>query len=117
MTHIDDRIDHAIRQWHDALEVSERVLDALNVAIDCAPESPLHQAVWTLAGGWQQAIAAMDDTGCTEEWLEWWWMECRLGERPLEASCGDDRGLRRIATIGDLVELARSHRVLERARG
>lgn len=116
MTPIDNRIDYAIQQWHDAVTEAERVLSAIDQSMMCAPESPLHNALWALAGGWQQAIANLDDTRTTEEWLEWWWHECRLGERPKDAAlAGED--LQTIATIGDLIQLARRHRVAERALG
>lgn len=115
-TPIDDRIDYAIQQWHDAVTEAERVVSDIERVMMCAPESPLHNALWALAGGWQQAIADLDDTCATEAWLEWWWHECRLGERPKEAALpGED--LQTIATIGDLIQLARRHRVAERARG
>jgi hypothetical protein len=83
-----------IREWHDRMTALDEAMDAFSGLVGTSPESRLPGAVWRVAERYTDAVAIATDAG---GWLEWWWLECHLGTRPMHA---DDRLIR---TIDDLI--------------
>lgn len=101
-----DEMAQAVRDFCERVVEIERVFDAADQVLGMQPECALKSAVWTLAEGYQ---ATLDSAHGLAGWLEWWWMECGLGSRPLQASPAGGK-LRLITTVDDLVQLIREHR-------
>lgn len=91
----------AIRTWHDRLYALEEQLGALRDLLQMAPEAPLNEACWALAGGY---IAEIDRRWGIGDWLDCWWHECRLGESPGHAGLIGEP-MREIKTIDDLIAI------------
>lgn len=92
----------AARDFHERMLELELRMECLRESVGMNPDAPLPTAVWAVAGAYREAIDAAHSIG---GWLEWWWLECGLGERPKKANLGDGQGERLIATIDDLVAL------------
>lgn len=101
-----DEMARAIRNFCERVAEIERVVGVLDEVFGMQPECALHSAVYALAGGYQ---ATLDSTYGLAGWLEWWWLECGLGSRPLQASPAGGK-LRLITTVDDLVQLILEHR-------
>ena len=90
----------ALRIWHEAVTESEKEIDAL-IEIGFRPESRLftaiNNALEALTAATSQIVG--DESG----WLDWYWLDCRMGRNPLEAGFSDD--LRKICTLDDLIWL------------
>lgn len=94
-------IEKAVREFDEQARAVESLIDSLRDVFDPAPESRACQVPWDLLGAYIRALDSKHNIG---GWLEWWWLECRLGENPLQAApVGEE--LRMIATVDDLVEL------------
>lgn len=101
MSECHKKVEQQVREWHEALiglfEIRERLDDVLNIN----PESPLNTAIYELIGSYNRALGWPHSI---EGWLEWWWIECRMGESPMRAGLpGED--MRLISTVDDLVKL------------
>lgn len=90
-----------MRLWHQRVRALKEELSALIDLLQMAPEAPLNEAAWGLVGGY---IAALDARWGIGGWLEWWWHECKLGDRPLEAGIVGEP-MRTIRTIDDLIAI------------
>lgn len=95
------KTEHAIRQFHERAAGARDVLDSLDNVLSLTPESPLFEAMWALVGGYIEALGASFHI---DGWMEWWWSECLLGEKPMKAGLPGQE-LREIATVDDLVQL------------
>lgn len=98
-----ERIEAAICEFHARASDMERVTSTLDSVLKMAPESDMYGAAWALIGGYIEALGAAYHI---DGWLEWWWNECGLGDRPHEAAPAGGE-LRMIATVDDLVQLIR----------
>lgn len=96
-----EKVEKAIREFHERVTEVERVIDALNTVLSMPPECDLYSTIWALIGGYKDALG---DAYCIDVWLEWWWLECGLGGKPMQAAPAGGE-LRTIATIDDLVRL------------
>lgn len=96
-----NELEKAIRDFHDRVSEAELSLDAMNETLSMAPESKLCTAIWALVGAYKDALGKAYGI---EGWLEWWWLECRLGQNPLKAAVSGEQ-LRTISTVDDLVAL------------
>lgn len=94
-------VEKAVREFHERVTEIERVFDTLNSVLSIRPESDLHNAINSLIGGYISALGAAYNI---DGWLEWWWLECNLGDHPMQAALAGEE-LRTIATIDDLVKL------------
>lgn len=94
-------VEKAVREFHERVTEVERVIDALNQSLMMQPESELCSSVWALVGGYKDALGAAYSI---DPWLEWWWLECGLGTKPMQAGLAGEE-LRTIATVDDLVQL------------
>ena len=94
-------VEKAIRDFHERVADADKVLSALDDIFDWSPECQLFQAVSALVGGYISALGAAYHI---EGWLEWWWLECRLGQNPLEAAPAGGE-LRIVAAVDDLIAL------------
>ena len=94
-------VEQAIRDFHERVTDAEKVLDALDDVFSWSPDSQMFKVFSALVGGYVSALGAAYHI---EGWLEWWWIECRLGKNPLRAaSVGEE--MRTISTVDDLVSL------------
>lgn len=106
-----EAMEKAVREWHERMVDLETRLDALSESVGLNPEAPVPNAIWAVAGGYKDALDAAYHVG---GWLEWWWLECYLGNSPKEAKLAGDKEERVIRTIDDLVALLRDEAYRER---
>ena len=91
----------AIHTWHQRVITLEAEVEALDRVVGCSPESPLHVAIYGILEAYTDAV---QDAHGLSDWLNWWWLECDMGQNHLSASIGDEP-LREIATVEDLIKL------------
>lgn len=96
-----EKVEAAIREFHARMVEMERVLDAMNSVMSMAPESDLQSAIWALVESYQASLSAAYNIG---DWLEWWWLECKLGAVTMTAGLPGE-AMRKISNIDDLVKL------------
>lgn len=96
-----DCFEEAVREFHNRVSEMERVAAVMCDVLSMEPESDFYSAVWALVGGYQGALGAAYGI---DGWLEWWWLECKLGENPMQAAPAGGE-LRTIATVDDLVKV------------
>lgn len=94
-------IEKAVREFDEQARAVEALIDSLRDVFDPAPESRICQVPLDLLGAYIRALDAKHHIG---GWLEWWWLECRLGENPLAAGLPGE-AMREIATVDDFVRL------------
>lgn len=99
-----DLMEQAVRRWNELMCDIESTLDDLHDTVGLNPEAPLPTAIFALAGGYREALDAAYHIG---GWLDWWWLECRLGDNPMGARLQGETSDRTIETIDDLVKLLR----------
>jgi hypothetical protein len=95
------QIEKAVRDFHERVMEVEQLMGALNEVLSIQPEAPINHAIWSLIGGYRDALGAAYSI---DGWLEWWWLECGLGSTPLHAAPAGGQ-TRTIATIDDFVRL------------
>lgn len=95
------QISATISKWFEAVTSMVAALDAIESVLHTSPEAPVNEAAWALIGGYTSAIDAKYPIG---PWLDWFWVECNLGERAMGASLPGEE-LRVIANIDDLIRL------------
>jgi hypothetical protein len=96
-----NKVEKSIREFHYRVTEIERVTDVLSSVLSMTPECELYSGIWALIGGYRDALGA---SYSVDGWLDWWWMECRLGLSPLRASPAGGE-LRMVSTIDDFVKL------------
>ena len=99
-------IEQAIRDFDRHARAVESLIDGFKVVADPAPESMLCSTVFDLLDAYRKTVEQQH--GIDDGWLDWWRLECRLGETPLEAGLADE-AMRTIATIDDLIALVIDH--------
>ena len=100
------QIEQAIRDFDKHARDVKRLMCNFNVIADPGPESMLCSTVLDLLDAYRKTIE--DQHGIDDDWLEWWRLECRLGETPLEAGLAGEE-MRTIATLDDLIALVIDH--------
>ena len=98
-------IEQAIREFDKHARAVESLIEGFKVVADPAPESMLCSTVFDLLDAYRKTI---EDQHGIDGWLDWWRLECRLGETPLEAGLADEE-MRTIATLDDLIALVIDH--------
>ena len=99
-------IEQAIRDFDKHARAVESLIDGFKVVADPAPESMLCSIVFDLLDAYRKTVEQQN--GIDDDWLEWWRLECRLGETPLEAGLAGE-AMRTIATLDDLIALVIDH--------
>lgn len=91
-----------LQQWQTVQKDLDKQLDKLYDLLGCVPDSPLLEAIYRLAEAHTDAIARIvgDDTKA----LEWWAVECRFGENPMQAAIHGKK-LRPISNLKQLAAL------------
>lgn len=91
-----------LQAWDRVQKGLDAQLDLLYDLMGCEPESPLLEAIYRLAEAHTDAIARIvgDDTKA----LEWWAVECRFGENPMQAAIHGKK-LRPISNLKQLAAL------------
>lgn len=82
-------IEKRLVEWQAVQKALEAKLDALTALIDCQYDSPLLVAMHRVADAHTVAVAEI--IGDTAGWLDWWRLECWMGDKPLSASKGDGK--------------------------
>lgn len=101
MNKSNDVIEKAIRDFHERAVEVEAVADALGELVGMQPESRVMTALFGTLGDYMRALG--EPLGI-DGWLEWWWLECGLGEHPKQAKLPGE-ALRDINTLDDMVAL------------
>lgn len=91
----------AIREWHESMIDLETKMSAFQEVTGSQTDSPLSSAIYHVAG---QYIKALDAAYSIGGWLEWWWIDCELGNSPKHAKLPDE-DKRLISSIDDLIQL------------
>ncbi len=92
----------AIRDWHAATVRVRDMMRAIRAVLSPEPESEHNNAVW---GAIQSYADALNTAYDLDGWLEWWWIECELGDKPMKAAPAGEP-LRKIDTVDDLIAVA-----------
>ena len=100
-----DGMEQSVRTGHATAKAAGEAVDALNNIVGCSPESPLSQSIYAMVIAYTDEV---QEAHGLDTWLEWYWLECEMGETPLAASIGDEP-LREIATVEDLIALCARH--------
>lgn len=95
------KVEAAILEFHQIVANTEAVMSSLDALLEQAPDSALKTAVWSAVGAYSRAL---DEAYGIGGWLDWWWLECDLGARPMRAGLKGEQ-LRNISTPDDLVRL------------
>lgn len=98
----------ALEMWRGRREELDDQLDALRAVLNPTPENPLCDAIEEVWIGYTVTLSQI--IGDTGEWLQWYWLECQMGNKPGEVIpaegaapilCGRDlRDLVRVITWG-----------------
>jgi hypothetical protein len=97
----DADIEQAVRKFDKHVRDVERVTDVMFSVLSMEPECELNSALHNIVNGY---IDAIDEKYGFGFWLEWWWIECDLGNKPMKAGvAGKEPSI--IASIDDLVRL------------
>jgi hypothetical protein len=92
-----------LSDWAIIITDINDVIDELNKVVGSSPESALCTAVYAIAISYTKEIEAkIGDEG---EFLQWFWFECQMGKRPMEAKAVHWDEMRPIETTDDLAEL------------
>lgn len=100
-----------VRKFHERATDFETRMDAMAEMLWMSPECPIRQAGWGVIDG---HVSALDRAWNIGSWLEWWWQELSLGEKPSEAGLTGEE-MRQIRTIEDLIQIIVDD--LQRAEG
>jgi hypothetical protein len=90
-----------LSDWKNAGVRLEATLDDFNRMVSGSPESPLHDAIWTVFDRYTEALSLI--VGDNEEWLGWFRHECDFGRKPREMSFSDGEKLM-VVGVGDLID-------------
>jgi hypothetical protein len=90
--------------WRGRREELDAQLDSLRALTMAAPECPLFEAVEDV---WEAYTASLRElVGDDAEWLNWYWLECDMGNKPKEVVPGEgaapifcDRNLMNLARV------------------
>ncbi len=91
-----------LNRWQERMQDAENNMGQLTAIVGSSPESPLQSAVYAVMGDYTRQVA--DRIGCSDEWLQSWWLDQNFGEHPLRAGIFGEP-LREISTLEDLVAL------------
>lgn len=72
-----------VKAWAAAMGKTDAQLQALGKLTGFAPEAPLPDAVGRLMEAYTAAVSEV--LGDETKWLDWFWLECDMGKRPLPA--------------------------------
>lgn len=90
-----------LADWQVRMQALEASMDKLRDLTGCAPESPLGEAIYYVAGGYTNTVARQ--IGWSEDCLMDWWLTHDFGERPMRAGFSGEP-MREISTIEQLAE-------------
>lgn len=96
-----EKTEQAVRDFHKRAVDIEACAAALGELVGMQPESRVMAALFGTLGAYMRALG--EPLGI-DGWLEWWWLECGLGERPKQAGLRGE-ALRDVSTIDDLVRI------------
>ncbi len=92
-----------LQPWQDTMQRAIALLDSLRTTIDPHPEGGLHLAFEVLMHLATRQAAQI--IGCSDEWLEDWWLEYDFGARPLEVQFGGSSQWLKAATLPELAAI------------
>ena len=89
-----------LAEWKKSGERLNAILDDFNRLVSGSPESPLHDAIWTVYDRYTKALSRI--VGDKEEWLGWFRHECDFGRKTMVMSFADGEELM-VVGISDLI--------------
>lgn len=98
----------ALTAWKMQIDQSNQVVESIIEPLMLSPESPLYTAIWELQGALIESVAK--NVGDTDEWLDWFYAENRMGKRAMEACPDTGKPTRKIKTLKDLAWLIEESR-------
>lgn len=90
-----------LSDWQRRMQALESAMDRMRELTGCAPESPLCEAIYSVAGAYTTAVAHL--IGWDDDCLQDWWLSHNFGERPMSIGFPGEP-LREIATVDQLAE-------------
>lgn len=97
-----DQILAHLQTWQQATAELDERMDALSAIVGMQPESPLHEAVGAVWDHYTRTLAALIEAG---DWLDWYYFECAMGAKAMEASPGAGAPLRPIDSLEALARI------------
>lgn len=97
-----DQILAHLQTWQQATAELDEQMDALAAIVGMQPESPLHEAVWKAWGHYTRTLAHLLDAA---DWLDWYYFECAMGGKAMEASPYAGAPLRPIDSLEALAQI------------
>lgn len=98
-----EKLEKAVREFHERVKQMTQVADDLSTILFMGPESPFYTAMWKVMEGYRDTLEELYGLA---GWIDWWWLECDMGNRPMQAKIPGDTEFRLISTIDDFVRLA-----------
>jgi len=93
-----------LEAWRGRREELDAQLDALSALTKAAPECPLFEAIEDVWSAYTVSLGEL--IGDDAEWLQWYWLECDMGNKPREVTPEEgaapivcDRALMSIARV------------------
>jgi hypothetical protein len=91
-----------LKRWESVVREIEAVDDALEELTGREPEGRLTTAMWAAVGAYAETLETLLIGSSANTWLEWYWVENRMGERGLTVAT--DAGERAITSIEALAD-------------
>ena len=91
-----------VREFHERVKQMNQVADDLSAILFMGPESPFYTAMWKVMEGYRDTLEELYGLA---GWVDWWWLECDMGNRPMQVKIPGDDEFRLISTIDDFVLL------------
>ena len=88
-----------IKEFHEKAKNLENFFRKLNSVIDITPESELFKVSYDIL---QNYCLLVEEKYKISGWLEWGWLECKLGDKPLGVSINNGE-FKPTQTIDDLI--------------
>lgn len=88
------------KRHHDELDEK---FDSLSELFGDCTGSDFHEAIWNMFSAYTESLAGM--LGDEDDWLDWYWLENRWGQRKLAAKGAEMKREKKICSLEDLALL------------
>lgn len=92
-----------LREWKAMHDVTAKMMDDIQRTIGLEPGSVLFDGVWNIFDAYTRATSAQ--VGDFGDWLEWYYLEADMGNRPMEAGYSETMPPRPINSLARLAAL------------
>lgn len=93
-----------LEAWRGRREALDAQLDALSLLTMAAPECPLFSAIEDIWMAYTVSVSQI--VGDKAEWLQWYWLERDMGNKPGEVTVSGQNGIEAIVVDKDIRSLA-----------